>query len=211
MPDQLSPYQTDALIELWNMAINQAAGKLSELVGKSVLLAIPNLRMLDIDGLRRFLELEVGPSAPCINQAFDGGFAGDALLIYPHASGARLAAALLGEDKEVEALSSAAQSALIEVGNIMLNACIGAIGEVLGMLVTFDLPDIVLPSADIIGSVVGRGAWGTPAEPRGRVIAFLLESAMTVEGSDISGYIAIALDGTTATKLVERMEERWLR
>ncbi len=210
MLDTLSEYQRDALVELWNMAINQAAGRLSELVGRTVELSIPHLRLLDLEGLRRFLDEEIRPGAPCINQGFEGDFAGNALLIYPRSSAVRLASVLLGDDRAVEELSSADQSALIEVGNIMLNSCIGAIGEVLGLPVVFHLPDMVLPARDIIGNVLGGAHWRVPAADADTAVAFLLESEMVVEGADIAGYIAIAMGGDTAALLVEHMEQRWL-
>lgn len=201
----LNEQELDSLIELANMAINRAAGKLSELTGQTIHLTIPKAEMLSPSELEHFLLQDIGPAAPCINQHFEGPFSGDSILIYPGDSARKLVSALLNEDKEICALSSMQRSALIEVGNILINAFMGLVAEILELSLEFSVPQMFLPSKEIIKNVLS-----CPENDLTRV-ALLLNSEMRTEDAEIIGHLAILMDIKMVAFIITRMEEIWLK
>lgn len=205
MQQRLNEQKLDSLIELANMAINRAAGKLSELTGLTIYLTIPKAEMLSPSELQHFLIQDIGPTAPCINQHFEGPFSGDSILIYPGDSARKLVSILLHEDKEIFALSSMQRSALIEIGNILINAFMGLVAETLSLSLEFSVPQMFLPSKDIIQQVLSRSL----KDPS--CIALLLNSEMRTDDTEIIGHLAILMDFEMVEFITARMEEIWLQ
>ena len=211
MSEHMNEFQVDALTELANMAVNQAAGKLSELTGRPVRLTIPNIRMLSLAELECFLLQDVGPTAPCINQQIKGGFSGDTLLIYPGDSATKLASILLDEKKDMTTLSTMERSALIEGGNVLINAFMGMVAEVLALPMDFSIPQMFQSSNEIVRNVLHKAEAGQAyPEDLDRMVALMLDNEMAIEDTDISGHIALLMDVQTAKTLIERMEAVWL-
>ena len=84
-PAELEPLEVDALTELVNLGVSRAAASLATMAGEEVLLTVPAISTVtseqaaEMIGGRRVGELVA------VEQAFDGDFAGRALLIFPEA------------------------------------------------------------------------------------------------------------------------------
>ena len=126
------------------------------------------------------------------------------MLIYIHDSAKKLVEILLQEKKEVLTLSAMERSALIEVGNILINAFMGMIAEVLKLAFNFSVPQMFLPSQDLANQILHA-----EADAQNRV-ALLLKSEMRIRETEIIGHLAILMDFETVTGLVERMEQIWI-
>ena len=126
------------------------------------------------------------------------------MLIYTHDSEKKLVEILLQEKKEVLTLSAMERSALIEVGNILINAFMGMIAEVLKLAFNFSVPQMFLPSQDLVNQILHA-----EADAQNRV-ALLLKSEMRIRETEIIGHLAILMDFETVTGLVERMEQIWI-
>ena len=96
------------------------------------------------------------------------------------------------------------RSALIEVGNILINAFMGMIAEVLKLAFNFSVPQMFLPSQDLVNQILHA-----EADAQNRV-ALLLKSEMRIRETEIIGHLAILMDFETVTGLVERMEQIWI-
>ena len=203
MSQDLNELQTDTITELANMAINRAAGKLSELTDRPVELSIPQIRYFSSDMLEHFLLNEAGPNAPCINQHFEGAYTGDAILTYPGNSAAQLAALLLEEEKDIDALSEMEYSALIEVGNILINAFMGMISEVVETPFDFSIPQMFMPSKEVVQDILGK----TMPADQDTKIAVLLDSEIAISGTSIAGNLAFLTDLTLDTDLTFEQRE----
>src|SRR5215217_1481205 len=151
----LTEQQTDALGEFINIAFSRTASSLSEITGHRVLLDVPQVEIYPIDevasNLARFLPGDVAS----IHQPFDGAIAGDAFLILNYEGAVRLTDLLTdGANVHQPQLDESAREVLTEVGNILLNACLGMFGNVLRVRVSFSVPNLHLESLDeLIGSL----------------------------------------------------------
>ena len=209
MNTTISDSQADAIRELSNMAINRSAGQLAELTGRPVQLITPRIQLMSLQEFEHFLSNNLYYSSPCINQNFHGSFAGRSLLLYPKASATQLVSLLLNESKEVDSLSTMEISALVEVGNILINSFMGFVCETLNLSVNFTVPQMHMLSRESARHILYSDAEEeTPATPE-HTVALMLDNEMTVEGTQITGHIVLFIDTKTALQLVERMEELW--
>ena len=206
---QLSEFQLDAMRELSNMAINRAAGQLSELTGQPVQLRVPQIQFMTLLELERFLAEEYQATAPCINQNFYGSFAGRSLLLYPHSSANDLVSLLLNTEKDIEALSALESSALIEIGNILINSFMGFVCEILELTIDFTVPQMHILSQESVRSIIHETDDTGKKEEKDSV-ALMIDNEMSIEGTQITGHIIVFIDDQTAQRLVAQMEKTWL-
>lgn len=200
----LRPEVRDALTEIFNIGIGHAAGVLSELVHDEILLTVPELgvtRHTDFVSLAGTLWSE---PASIVRQSFQGPFRGDALLIFPARESLELVRILLAEPTPIESMTELEREALLEVGNIILNACLSCIADLLEQEITNALP-LYLESdpGTLVKSLV--------ADPDWYVIFIRID--FTVKRQNMRGNILFVLDvpaadafGAAVEKLVDHYE-----
>lgn len=128
----LSTEQLDALTELVNIGVGRAANTLNELTDKHISLSIPSIVLADIEGVQEFGQNFGEQPVAAVLQEFSGGYAGRAGLIIPEDSAYKLVAALTGETPVSDNLDVLQGETLVEIGNIVINAMIGSMSNILG-------------------------------------------------------------------------------
>jgi len=195
---ELTVQQTDALTELINIAFARTGAALSDLTGHRVLLEPPNVAVhltSELDGeLGRFVPGEVA----WIHQIFDGPVSGDALLLLNY-DGAVQLTELLTDHPNNQRLDESAREVLTEVGNILLNACLGVFGNVLRVHVGFSVPRLRLDSVDELISWLKEGR----NETRYALVVF---TKFQVRDSEVNGYLVLVLNMAAFDRLVHEID-----
>lgn len=143
----LTDIQKDALTELINIGFSKSAAALSELTGYRILLGTPEVKLLPIKELANVLSEIVEDRIITVHQIFNGPVAGDAMLILNQDDSKKLVNLLL--DDQPDAMTEASmKDVLTEVGNIMLNSCLGMFGNILNIRITFTVPHLQLDILD---------------------------------------------------------------
>jgi chemotaxis protein CheC len=195
----LSEQQLDSLTELINIAFARSASSLSDLTGQRIRLNVPEVKVCDIHQLSSVLSEFVEGEVATVQQFFTGGVAGHALLLL-NQDGARLLVDLLtGDATPSPRLDASATEVLTEVGNILLNACLGTFGNLLKMHISFSVPHLHLDALDslIRTLVIADG------EIR---YALFVYTTFNVQDSSVSGYLVIVLGVTSLEKLIEAVD-----
>jgi chemotaxis protein CheC len=195
----LTDRQNDALAELINIAFSRTGAALSELTGQRVLLSPPSVsihRTTDLPvALARYIPGEVAS----IHQVFAGPVAGDALLLLNY-DGAMELTNLLIDEPIPDFLDESAREVLTEVGNILLNACLGMFGNLLQVHVSFSVPRLHLESLDdLVASLLTGGD--------DRRYALVVSTAFEVRDSAVSGFLVMALSVASLDRLLHEVEE----
>src|SRR5215204_5662956 len=145
---ELTDRQRDAISELINIAFARTGAALSELTGHRVLLNAPEVSVhptADLPGaLAKFIPGEIAS----IHQVFGGPVAGDALLLLNHDGAVHLTDLLTDGHAQTNRLDESAREVLTEVGNILLNACLGMFGNLLDVHVSFSVPRLHTETLD---------------------------------------------------------------
>ncbi|HBE20612.1 MAG TPA: chemotaxis protein CheC [Cyanobacteria bacterium UBA11149] len=137
----LTTDQLDALTELINIGVGQAAGLLSEMIESRIQLQIPHIELLSPLALQNKLKESLGTNPlSAVKLGFHGSFVGSAQLIFPTESAATLVSVLTGETIDSPDLDDLKISTLSEVGNIVINGVMGSIGNVLNQPLDYDVP-----------------------------------------------------------------------
>lgn len=138
---ELTADEIDALKELINIGVGQAAGMLNEMLQFPIELQIPDVELLSPDQLHAELKKRFGIDQFSVVQlGFNGSFSGSAQLLFPTESAVNLVSVLTGEDKTSPDLDSLKISTLTEVGNMLINGVMGSIGNVLDRPLDYEVP-----------------------------------------------------------------------
>ncbi|HWQ67966.1 MAG TPA: chemotaxis protein CheC [Methanospirillum sp.] len=142
----------DGIKELVNIGIGRAAGSLNALTGHHVTLHVPDVRISKVEDLSEDISLP-NPSFSVVNQDYSGTFVGTTVLMFPEKSAESLFFLLTGENERTQNNDELWQMTLLEVGNIIVNAVMGSITNILGKRIEFHLPEYREDSLDhLIGS-----------------------------------------------------------
>src|SRR6185503_17919053 len=98
-----------------------------------------------ISGISGRLQKVITGEVASVNQVFSGPISGNAILLLDREA-ALLLNRLLTDRADVPVLDGAAREVITEVGNIVLNACLGAFGNLLKVQVTFTVPALRIES-----------------------------------------------------------------
>jgi len=128
---ELSEIEQDALAEIANMGVSRAAASLRRMVGEQVFLSVPAVSIVTRATASRLVERGHSTKLVAVQQSFEGPFSGRALLIFPEAQSLELVRSIVGEQHSLEDVIDLEQEALAETGNIILNACLATIANVL--------------------------------------------------------------------------------
>ena len=133
--------QLDALTEIFNIGAGRAASSLSDIVGDEVLLSVPRVefyRASEIDANVLSLTSERLGS---VQQKFQGPFNMAACLLFTEEHALEIVQEMLGSQVQMEDLVEYEQEAMCEVGNIILNACLSAMADMLAISFESTLPE----------------------------------------------------------------------
>jgi chemotaxis protein CheC len=181
---ELSEIEQDALAEIANMGVSRAATSLRQLVGEQVLLSVPAVRIVTRVTASRLVERGQAPSLIAVQQSFEGPFSGKALLIFPQAQSLELVRSIVGSEHSLEDVIALEEEALAETGNIILNACLATIANVLRRTMRMSLPSILRGDGDALFDVKAGSD---------NLVLFLYID-FTIKNRDIRGFIALLMD-----------------
>lgn len=140
----LTADQLDALTELINIGVGQAAGMLNEMIEFRIHLQVPWLKFLSSAELLQELGGRLGKELlSSVQLEFSGSFGGNAQLVFPTDSAATLVEVLTGEESASPALDELKIGTLTEVGNIVINGVMGSISNILTQPIHYQVPNYI--------------------------------------------------------------------
>src|SRR4029078_3756870 len=187
--------QQDAVTELVNIAFSRTAAALSDLTGNRVELTVPEVTSHPLTDLLPANGRFVRGDVATVHQIFGGPVSGDAFLLLDIEGAARLVDLLTDAGAPTMQMGSSAKEVLAEVGNILLNACLGVFGDLLQVRFTFAVPRLQLES---LGSMLASLLAGRDEIRH----ALLIGTRFAVSASDVTGCLVMVLGVTSLEKFV---------
>lgn len=139
----LSETHEDLLKETLNIGVGSAADALSEIAGgEEIILTVPQLKMMSIEELGRQVRDVSGEEICSVSESFRGPFSGKAMMLYSQRESLELVRLMLGDMIPVDQIREMEGEALCEVGNIVLNACLASLADMVGSELETDLPEL---------------------------------------------------------------------
>jgi chemotaxis protein CheC len=195
----LSEAQRDALSELINIGFGRAAASLSRLTGHRVQLEAPTVAIYPIQELHAALGTLVQGEIATVHQVFSGPVTGDALLVLDAQGAALIKELLTGEPALPISVDASAQEVITEVGNVLLNACLGMFGNLLQVHVSFSVPQLTLETLRVVLDSVTINR----EELR---YGLVVHAAFRVRHGAVSGYLVIVLSVASLDRLLDAVE-----
>jgi chemotaxis protein CheC len=191
----LSDIERDAIAEIANMGVSRAAASLRQLVGEQVLLSVPAVEIVSRTKAAQLVGRGNARKLVAVQQSFEGPFSGRALLIFPEAESLELVRSIVGPEQSLEDVIDLEQEALAETGNIILNACLATIANVLRRTMRMSLPAVLRGD--------GTALFDAQAPTADGELVLFLYIDFTIRNRDIHGFIALLMDLPSITALKE--------
>lgn len=195
----LTERQNDSLSEVINIAFSRAASSLSELTSRRILIEAPSVESVPIaklpDTLRNFVDGDIAT----VHQIFSGAVGGDVFLLFSHESAVTLANLMTDSYGVTGKLDASLKEVLTEVGNILLNACLGTFGNLLEVRVSFAVPRLHL---DTLGTLVDS----IEVDQKELTYAIVASASFQVKETTVQGYLIIVLGVTSLEHLLQKLE-----
>lgn len=145
--DTISAEEREILQEIMNISFGKAAADLAEVINIFVVLSVPCVEMFKARELPEYLKAQVSDydSISVLEQSFWGDFRGSAFMVF-HADAGRELISIFGEENEAadfHSMDTLERETLMEIGNILIGACVGKLAELLGDVVTYSPPRVI--------------------------------------------------------------------
>jgi chemotaxis protein CheC len=188
-PYWLDELELDALTELVNIGVSRAAAGLATMCGEEVVLTVPSVSAVTADEAARMIGDGERDRLVGVEQAYDGDISGRALLVFPEVNSLELVRAVAGAAVRPEDIPSMAPEALLETGNVVLQACLGSLANMLQRHLEISTPSLVEGAArDLLHRVSAQG------------VVFIYVN-FVLRGRKVRGYIALLMDLVAFTAL----------
>jgi len=196
---KLSEVQADAIQELGNIGAAHAATTLSIMLGSTIEMSVPAIKVVDLSQLGEYMGEE---SAAMVAFELQGEIPhGGYILFYiTRESAVRLTNTMLGLTETNRPLDEMDQSALIEVSNIMVSAFLDATAELLGLVMLPSPPSLTVDMAHAaMQSLIAQ-----LHEETNEVLLFSTE--LVCEEHRIDSDIIMMPETSTLVRIVELLE-----
>lgn len=188
---ELTELELDLLTEMFNLGVGKAAASLSTMVKQEITLSVPHIEFLSVAELAHKLGSDV--TICSVSQMLSGPFNAQSMLLFPQENSLEVVRQLLGADLPEETIEELQQEAYSEIGNIVLNACIGSFAEALNAEFKMDLPIFELSKPlDLLNVSENKND-----------TALFIRIDLTLSTSEITGYIAFLMGTLSLEQLKE--------
>ena len=196
---KLTTVQADAVQELGNIGAAHAATTLSQMLGSTIEMSVPAIKVIDLSQLGQYMGEE---SAAMVMFELQGDIShGGYILFYiTQESAIRMTNTMLGMTEMNRPLNEMDQSALLEVGNIMVSAFLDATAELLGFIMLPSPPSLTIDMAHaVMQSLIAQ-----MQEETNEVLLFSTE--LVCEEHKIDSDIIMMPERSTLIRIIELLE-----
>jgi len=198
--------EVDTLQELMNIAFGKAAAELAETIDIIVELNVPKIKLIKISLIPAYIESEIKnfDESSVVEQFYKGEISGAAYLIFPY--GVERDFISLFQDQDINTLKSdilieLEKEILLEVGNILIGACLGKLFNL------FDGTSTLLSPRSIQGESFQQsfiqGAFGEED------FAIVMQTKFSFEDRNVSGNLIILNHQETVPNVKTALKKYW--
>jgi len=197
----LSDIERDALTEAFNVALGAASATFAEVVQTEVQMSVPCVDILSRSELvRRLSELPDSSARRrliAIAQEFESqrDIQTDAVLLMPQQASLEVVRLMLGEHAhDVTDITELEQDALGEIGNVIINTCMGTLADMFGVEFQGSLPTVESAELDELVDHLDPG-----------VATLLAQISMTLRASNVTGMVLFLMNVPSLEHLIGHM------
>jgi len=190
----LTELQLDALTEVFNVGAGRAASSLSEIVGDEVKLSVPRIQLCASSDITADVLSLSSARLGAVRQNFSGPFNAEAMLLFTEDRALEIVCDMMGSQLSVEELAEFEQEAMCELGNIILNACLSAMADILTLTFDSSLPVYSVDATDVILQQIIVGT--------NQPVILVLHIDLAIEKRHSQGYLVFLLSSSSLGALI---------
>lgn len=196
--------QLDAITELFNIAFARTVKSLSDITGFHVMLEVPDAKLHPLGDLILQLTAQMKTQeVVTIQQTFAGQLSGTAILLLDYDAALGITDLVtVGYTPHLHRLDHASCEVLTEIGNILLNACLSSLGNLLQLHVGFSVPRLQLREVEILPDSL---ASKTVEQP----YTLSVGTQFQLHNISIKGHLILVLEETALAQLLSAVD-RWV-
>lgn len=196
--NSLSDLQLDALTEIFNIGAGRAASSLSEIVNDEVRLSVPRVQLYQSSEINADALSLDSPRLGAVKQSFSGPFNADAMLLFTEERAMKIVHDMMGSQVGIEDVAEYEQEAMCELGNIILNACLSSMADMLDLTLDSSLPVYSVGATD----AVLRQIILETNQP----LILVLHINLSIEKRHLQGYLVFLLSSSSLQKLLAHID-----
>jgi len=191
----LTEIQKDVLTEAINMSIGKAAATFNTMLKEHITLSVPDIQITKGEEILSLLGIDQEQEVCFVHQHFTGSyFVSDAMLVFAKDESLELVEIFLGKNMVSDELNTLEIEAMTEIGNIILNACVGSLANLLEDEIEGSLPNCKKCTAKNVFK---------PSEiPELFMLIFI---DFGVESKNIKGYVVLILEVKSFDTFIDRL------
>jgi chemotaxis protein CheC len=195
--NKLTDLQRDALLEIFNIGVGNAANSMSKLIDEEISLSVPKLQIVLQDHAAVISAFVQSQRICAVSQNFTGPLNARAFLVFPEGRTHDIVRRMLGEMVSADELNTMEEEALSEIGNIILNACISSMSELLQSEFKSSLPHYHLgKTSDVLSS----------NDTDDNQFMLLLHIDFSMPKEKIDGYLVFLLSLQSFNELIRKID-----
>lgn len=199
----MDAHQKDFLTEVLNIGLGRAGAVVGEMSGTQVDLVVPDITVCSIAELPMHLHMFGKGEIMSVTQTFDGILCGDAILVLSKFSGKTIATSLFRNMLGTKPEESEIESAITELGNVVINHFVGSWSKIFYDQFHFGVPEFKLcPLETLLDDRVNA-----KSEDRGEIHAICAEAHVDVPEFFAMVSLVTLFDKATLEKLVGSLTE----
>jgi chemotaxis protein CheC len=148
--ETLSELHFDTLGEIINIGTGRAAQGLSEVIGESVQSSVPNVEVIKLNDASTLSLRLNAEKFGIVTQEFIGALNAEVMLLFAEDNVLRIVRNMMGAEIDIDVVREFENEAMCELGNIMINACLASITDMLKISMESTLPRYSIKSSEEI-------------------------------------------------------------
>jgi chemotaxis protein CheC len=193
----LTELQHDALVEIFNIGVGHAARAMSEIVNEEVTMSVPSISFVNRADAAEMLGNKDATRVCGVSQHYQGAFSTEAILMFPEDKSLDIVRLMVGESVPLKELTEMEQEAMSEIGNIILNSCVGTLANIFSQELSGSLPAYHVGTSEEILTASGGAA---------QAVVLMLHIDFILETHQIHGYVAFILDMSALHDLQDQVD-----
>jgi chemotaxis protein CheC len=191
---ELTEDQVDILKEVFNLGMGRSLKALSKITGEDeeITATLPNIRLIKYED---FIDtFSKGEENVFISQNYSGEINGQSLMFFLNSKKCEFARILIDSSLPAEEISNLESDALIEIGNIFINAAISSLSDFLEIEIQTDIPEILTQNLIL----KNEGSQG---------LVIFLDSIFRIKHMDIEGQMGFLMGNNTIDILIKKINQ----
>jgi chemotaxis protein CheC len=190
--------ELDALAETFNLSLGEAAAMFSDMIHEEIILSVPTVDVLTHEQLIGQLANNNTARLCAIRQKFESSsnFTTNTLLLFPEQGTLEIVRRMLGDTTPIEHITELEQDTLAEIGNIIMNGCMGSLANLFNSQMTGTLPDVTVSEA---AHVLGENNLNE--------MFLVARISMTLSSKNIYGFVLFIMDVSSVNSFMKEIKK----